>query len=203
MAEGADPKQARAAVGRFALQAETIGEQQFVKGFAHLSGERWPAAFWCTAVDAESGAFMVWKADSGAELSAAVASSCSVPGLFPPITIAGRRFMDGGMRSGTNADLAKGHDRVLILSVMGAIGDAPAPPQGEGDSRLARMRRNAERELSVLRESGARVEVLVPDAEAAAQMGMDLMNPRLAPVAAQAGLRQGRAAADRLRELWS
>ncbi len=202
MAPDADPKQGRAAIGRFALQAQTIDEGRFLKGFPYLEGQRWPAAFSCTAVDAESGDFMVWNEASGVELVAAVASSCAVPGVFPPITIGGRRYMDGGMRSGTNADLAKGHERVLILTLMGR----PLPGGSGADAgmaqRLERMRRNVERELSVLRESGSSLEQIGPDAESAAAMGMDLMNPRLVYDAAQAGLRQGRATAERLRSFW-
>ena len=190
MAEGGDPEQGRAAIGRHALEAETVTEEQFLRGFAYLAGEPWPRAFSCTAVDAQSGAFHVWNEASGVDLVRAVASSCAVPGLFPPITIDGRRYMDGGMRSGANADLAKGHRRVLIITLMGS-------------SRLPRMRANAEREQAALLEGGAVVvESVAPDAAAAAIMGMDLMNPALVHDAAQAGLRQGHAEAARLRELW-
>ncbi len=201
-AKGGDAAQSRAALGRFALEAETIDEASFMKSFSYLANERWPRRFACTAVDAESGDFMVWRESSGVDLWAAVSSSCAVPGLFPPITIAGRRYMDGGMRSGTNADLAKGHQRVLILSLMAAAGTGESSGDAELDPRRLRMRRNAERELATLREAGGRVEVVGPDAEAAAIMGMDLMNHRLAYDAAQAGLRQGRAAAPRLGVFW-
>lgn len=201
MAEDGDPAKARAALGRYALEAKTVTEEQFLLGFGYLADERWPRAFSCTAVDAESGQFMVWNEASGVDLVRAVGSSCAVPGLFPPITLGGRRYMDGGMRSGTNADLAKGHDRVLILTLMGT--SAAGAADGEGNPRLERMRRSRERELSVLRDSGAGIESVGPDAEAAAIMGMDLMNPALTHDAAQAGHRQGRAEAERLRAFWS
>jgi predicted acylesterase/phospholipase RssA len=32
---------------------------------------------------------------SGVSLVDAVAASCAVPGIWPPVTIAGRRYMDG------------------------------------------------------------------------------------------------------------
>jgi NTE family protein len=201
MAPDTDPKQGRAAIGRFALQAQTIDESRFLKGFPYLEGLPWPRAFSCTAVDAESGDFMIWNEASGVDLVAAVASSCAVPGVFPPITVGGRRYMDGGMRSGTNADLAKGHERVLILTLMGRRPDG-AGADGAMAQRLERMRRNVERELSVLRESGSSLEQIGPDAESAAAMGMDLMNPRRVYAAAQAGLRQGRTTAEQLRTFW-
>jgi NTE family protein len=199
---GGDPAQGRAALGRYALEAETVTEDAFMRGFGYLAECPWPRGFACTAVDTESGAFMVWNEASRVPLQRAVASSCSVPGLFPPITLQGRRYMDGGMRSGTNADLAKGHERVLIVTLMsGALG---GDHETESDNpRLARMRRNAERELSALQESGARVERVGLDRESAAVIGIDLMNPRLAYDAALAGLRQGKAEAARLREFWS
>jgi NTE family protein len=193
MAEGGSPKQARAAIGRHALKAETISEEDFLHAFEYLAGEPWPRAFSCTAVDTESGGFKVWNQAAGVELVRAVTSSCAVPGLFPPITIEGRRYMDGGMRTGTNADLAKGHTRVMIISLLGAAG-----------GRADRMRAGSERELALLREGGAEVvETVTPSEEAAAIMGMDLMNPAKVHDAAQAGLRQGRSEAARLREVWA
>ncbi len=200
MAPGGNPAEGRAAIGRFALEAETPPEERFIEGFRYLAGEGWPRGFACTAVDAESGAFVVWDEAAGVDLAAAVASSCAVPGLFSPITIKGRRYIDGGMRSGTNADLAKGHDKVLLLTLM--RGDRAQPVDAAAAERMKRFRRSAEGELSALRESGSSVETLAPNPEAASIMGMNLMDPSIAFDAAQAGLRQGRAEADRIRRFW-
>ena len=38
------------------------------------------------------------------------------PGVYPPVTIDGRRYVDGGMRSAANADLAAGYDRLVVLA---------------------------------------------------------------------------------------
>ena len=83
----------------------------------------------CTAVDAETGEFVTWSKDSGVPLVRAIASSCCVPGIFPPITINGRRYIDGGMKSATNAELAAGHDRVLVVSVTGGMERARRLPR--------------------------------------------------------------------------
>ncbi|MDH5672890.1 MAG: patatin-like phospholipase family protein [Myxococcales bacterium] len=198
MAGDGDPQAARAALGRLALEARTVAEEGFKKAFAYLGGESWPAAFRCTAVDVESGEFKVWDRAAAVTLVDAVASSCAVPGIFPPITIGGRRYMDGGMRSGTNADLAVGYGRVLVVSLLGVPGAGAA----EGASPFARLQSGAERERAALVESGAEVLYLAPDAEAAAVIGMELMNARRSHAAAQAGLRQGRAEAARLRDFW-
>jgi NTE family protein len=41
----------------------------------------------------------------------AVGASCAVPGVWSLVTLGERRFMDGGMRTIANADLAHGYDR--------------------------------------------------------------------------------------------
>jgi NTE family protein len=49
-------------------------------------------------------------------LSVAVTSSSAIPGVWPPITIKGERWIDGGVRSMLNADLATGCDVVIVVS---------------------------------------------------------------------------------------
>jgi NTE family protein len=193
-----DPEAVRREIGAFALAAQTADEETFIRGFgrslAEAQADVWPARdFACTAVDAATGAFVVWNGESGVGLARAVASSCSVPGVFPPITIKGRRYIDGGMRSATNADLAQGHERVLILALR----------LGGGDSEQAeRMRRPLEAEMKTLIEAGARVELVTPDDASQSAFGLNLMDARVRPAAAKAGLAQGRAIAASLKEFW-
>ena len=191
------PEERRAAIGRFALSADALPEDQFVASFRYLKGASWPDRYTCTAVDAVSGEFAVWDADAGVELDRAVASSCAVPGLFAPITIKGRRYIDGGMRSGTNADLATGHDRVLIISVLGAIGAT-----GAQESRSVRDGQ-LESEIAILTESGAAVEVIAVDEAGVRVIGVNLMDRSLIPAAVAEGIRQGESEANRLRDFWS
>jgi len=196
--EAEGPAEARrAAIGRFALDADALSEERFVASFRYLNGETWPTRFTCTAVDALSGEFTVWDAQAGVELDRAVASSCAVPGLFAPITINGRRYIDGGMRSGTNADLAGGHDRVLIISLLGAVAAKSSQntrftPAGQLDS-----------EIAALTESGSVVEVIYPDEAGVRAMGINLMDRAAIPAAVDEGSRQGESEASRLRKFWS
>jgi NTE family protein len=195
---GGGPAEARrATIGQFALAADALPEEQFVASFRYLKDEPWPARFACTAVDALTGEFAVWDAQEGVELDRAVASSCCVPGLFAPITINSRRYMDGGMRSGTNADLASGHDRVLIISVLGAVRLA-----GAQETRLTPFGQ-LDNEIAALTESGSVVEVIEADEASAQVMGLNLMDRSLAPAAVGEGIRQGESAASRLRAFWS
>ena len=136
----------------------------------------------------------MWNKEAGVGVKRAVASSCAVPGVFPPITIKGRRYVDGGMRSPTNADLAKGYDAVIAVSVTGASAD-PAMTD--------RFRKQLDKELQVVRDGGARVELIVPDQASISTFGINLMDPRRRPGAAKAGLEQGRVLAAQLRSIWS
>ncbi|HLZ69032.1 MAG TPA: patatin-like phospholipase family protein [Dehalococcoidia bacterium] len=182
-------------IGQMALAAPAVDEGGWLQAIASALGvDGWPAGgLIAVAVDAGSGTLAAWDRASGAPLLQAVASSCAVPGMFPPVTINGRRYMDGGVRSGTNADLASGHDTVVIVAPIGA--------RPEGIGRIARQALDAEAHL--LREAGAAVEVLLPDDAALAAFGPDLMNPDQRQTAAEAGLRQGAEAGARLRGCWA
>jgi NTE family protein len=117
--------------------------------------------------------------------------------LFAPITISGRRYIDGGFRSATNADLATGYDRVLIVSVLAA-----ARAAGPVDPRLNPGRQLAD-EVNALTASGAVVTVLALDDAGARAVGSNFMDLAAGPAAVDEGIRQGEAEADRLAEFWS
>ncbi|HEX2816106.1 MAG TPA: patatin-like phospholipase family protein, partial [Phenylobacterium sp.] len=117
-----DPAEARAEIGAYALAADTMTEEAFIesfgRSFTNLPEDAWPEkGFACTAVDAQSGDFQLWTRESGVGVVRAVASSCSMPGVHPPVTLQGKRWFDGGGRSSTNADLAVGHEVVVIVAV--------------------------------------------------------------------------------------
>jgi NTE family protein len=182
----------RAEIGAFALGAKTAPEESFIRSFGHIaSGDAaWPAGYACTAVDAVDGRFVVWDETSGIDLGRGIASSCSVPGVFPPITINGRRYVDGGMRSATNFDLATGYERVIAVAVLSKVG---------ADFMRARI----DDEVEALRATGAKVDLITPNEECLEAFGPNLMDGSRRGSVASAGLRQGRAEADRLRAFWS
>lgn len=182
-------------IGALALGAETIDEEAFVAMPGAGLGPEWPGhGFACTAYDAESGSFTVWDEAAGAPLDRAVASSCAVPGLFPPITIAGRRYMDGGVISGTNCPLAAGHDRVLVVSVM-----SNAVP---GAAEFLRVPLLAE--IEALEAEGATVELVEFDDASVAAGGGNLLafSRDVVSAVGAAGLAQGRVEAERIGALW-
>src|SRR6266487_4313614 len=127
--------------------------------------------------------------DFRARLALAVAASCAVPMVWSPVTIDGRRYMDGGTRSPTNADLAAGHDTVLVVAPIANPGMGPLMP-GLGS------------ELAAL-GPGSRVEVITPDDAALAAIGPNVLDPAMRAGAARAGLAQGGRAAGQVMALWT
>jgi len=186
------PAELCAEIGAFALAAKTMPEEAFIASFGSVTngGEKWPPGFACTAVDAVDGSFHLWEESSGVDLGRAIASSCSVPGIFPPITIDGRRYIDGGMRSATNIDLAKGHKRVLAVAVLSNLA-------------IDVMRAGIQREIDILKAGGATVELIVPDEKCLAAFGNNLMDASRRGNVALAGVAQGRAEAKRIAAFWN
>lgn len=191
---GASREAALAEVGALALSAQTMSEDAYLANFASTLGPApWPGRrFGCVAVDTASGVAVTWEDNSGVELARAVASSTAVPGVFPPITINGRRYMDGGVRSSTNADLAVGAALVLIVAI----------PIGTDPAMLDAGRVQREREMGTLRAAGATVALIMPDAASLEAMGADLMDAGRALGAVQAAIAQGAREAAALRDQW-
>jgi NTE family protein len=183
-----DPAAARAEIGAYALAQPAEPEQASIARFAALLGMReWPARpFGCAVVDAEDGSVHILARDSGGSLAQVVAASCSMPGLSRPITIGGRRYMDGGFASTANADLLTGYDQVLVVSFRAA------GPSGD------RMEARLQPQLARLRAAGARVHAILPDAASVAALGMQPMDVRRRPDVARAAMVQGKAEAARL-----
>ncbi len=183
-----------AEIGALSLAAKTVSEDEFVGPIGGMIGSEWSNRdVRLTAVDATTGEFRVWSRDDGVDVRLAVASSCAVPGMFPCVTINGKRYQDGGVRSGTNADVASGCERVLIIAPLGA--------RSTGIDVL--MGRQARDEAEALSREGAQVELVFPDAKALEAMGVSLMDPALRPATAEAGMRQGRELAALVQSSWA
>jgi NTE family protein len=168
--------------GRFALDAQTEPEAErraVIEGW--LPSAAWPATpTKLIAVDCGSGEMTAFDAGSGVSLIDAVAASCAVPGIWPPVTIDGRRYMDGGVRSADNADLAAGAERIVVISPQGMNSEIPTwLPLRDVVARL--------------RADGASVTVVSPDAASVAAIGINPLDPATRAPAATAGRAQGRA----------
>ncbi|MET8067939.1 patatin-like phospholipase family protein, partial [Micromonospora sp. NPDC005313] len=177
-------------LGALALSARTPSEQSRRAVIAaRLPSGRWPARrLLVTAVDAVSGEFVVFDADSGVPLVDAVGASCAVPGVWPPVTIGPRRYVDGGVRSPVNADLAAGCGQVVVLApTRAAVGPMP---------RLSAQ-------VAALRSAGARVAVVSPDRAARAAIGRNVLDPARRAASARAGFAQASAVAGEVAAVWA
>ncbi|MCC3311638.1 patatin-like phospholipase family protein [Nocardia africana] len=181
---GGDMAVARQRLGNLALATETVPESARRAVIeSRLPVHEWPRKrLLITAVDAGTGEPRIFDRDSGVALVDAVTASSAVPLVWPPHTVDGVRYTDGGVRTSANADLAAGFDRVLIV--------APLPdPALDG-------------EIAGLAERGARVESIVPDEAAMAAFGANPLDTASRVPSAHAGRVQGKSAAARIAELW-
>jgi NTE family protein len=108
-----------------------------------------------------------------------LAVSCAVPGVGPPVTIGERRFMDGGMRTIANADLAHGYQRVVIVAPV-AVGIGFMASPGRQAAALAAAR--------------ARVALVRPDRAAVRAIGRNVLDVARRAAVARAGWAQAAAA---------
>ncbi|MGW2054423.1 patatin-like phospholipase family protein [Streptomyces sp. NPDC001840] len=171
----------RRAVGRFALAADTAPEAERRAVIeSRLPSSEWPArTLRIVAVDAENGEPRVFDNASGVSLVDAVAASCAVPGVWPPVTIEGRRYVDGGLRSGENADHAAGASRVLVIVPL-------------GDATLFPTEKPLAQAVEELRAAGAEVAIVAPDDPSRAAIGPNPLDPATRKPSAEAGRAQGR-----------
>jgi NTE family protein len=127
--------QQRQRIGAVALATETVAEPVRRRVIAQrLPSHTWPdRVLRITAIDIATGELVVFDRDSGVDLVDAVAASCAVPGMWPPVTVGERRYMDGGIGSTINLGVAADCDVAVVLVPAGVA--APSPfgvgPVGE------------------------------------------------------------------------
>ncbi len=198
---GNDAQAIRIGIGKQALaatQTSPISEaERRAIIAARLPAHDWPSAdastkLKITAVEATSGEFVVFDREAGVGLVDAVAASCAVPLVWPTVSIKGRSYMDGGMRSSTNADLAVGYDRVLILV-----------PLAQPDNIPPILGSNLGVEKALLEQQGSLVMVVEADEAAVRAMGVNVLDPANRANSARAGLIQGERLAQSISSFWS
>jgi NTE family protein len=186
-----DGRRKRRRLGRAAVRASrrpgAVPVQERLEVFSsRLSLTGWPERdLRITTVDADSGEFVVLDRHAGVDLVHAVASSCAVPLVWPPVPVDGHRYVDGGVRSATNADVARGADRVVVL--------APLP---QSFSRRHRI------DAQLARTGAAAWAAVAPDAGAVAAIGRNVLDPANRAAAAEAGYAQAATVLDRIRAAW-
>ncbi|MCW2847344.1 MAG: patatin-like phospholipase family protein [Marmoricola sp.] len=138
-----------------------------------------------TAVEAETGEFVAFDRNSGVDLVHAVAASCAVPLVWPAVTINEKHYVDGGMRSTANVDLAAGADVVVVI--------APLP---QAFSKATSIR------AQLASTGAARTAVVTPDERALLDIGKNVLDPAKRADAARTGLRQAADVVEKVRAAW-
>jgi len=171
--EATDDRDRRLRLGRLALEADTVDESVRRRVIAaRLEGLDWVGdRVTVVAVDADTGVRRIFDRSSGVDIVDAVAASCAVPGVWPTVTVDGNRYLDGGIWSMTNSDLAVGCDPVVVLAPF----SDPA----------------MQTELAGLGD-GVRSVVITPDEVSLEAFGTDVLDPAVRGPAARAGRDQGR-----------
>jgi NTE family protein len=174
-------------IGKFALGASTIDvpTRLAVVG-QRLDRTDWPSErLRFTAIDADTGLLYLLDQASGIDIVQAAGASGAAPGIWPVIEAGGRRWVDGGSVSATNAHLASRFDRCLVISPM-PVGLSGVSVQEELDSF-----------------SGTTASALiVPDERSMAAIGENHFDPSRRSLAAEAGRVQGEGLARHLGALW-
>lgn len=152
---------------------------------ARLPHNRWPRQrVFITAVDAHTAEPVVFDRDSGVELVDAVAASTSP---MTPYPIGENRYINGAYRRGSNADLAAGYRRVLVLEPFSGRSRHPL----EWGMDLATQ-------IDELRTGGSRVETVFPDAGSGDVFNANALDPSTRMPAARGGYQQGLSLAGQL-----
>ena len=200
----------RRAMGAFGLESDSVLGPAAAEARRAVVAARLPRPDWperpmiVVAVDAHTGEPTAFDRESGVDLVDAVTASTALPGLVPTVGINGARYIDGGVRSTDNADLASGYANVVVLSPLGARGQRPPGQGADPAGQFEGLRRPPEwgvdlaSQVDSLRRQGSRVEVITPDAGSRAAMGTNQMDLATRIPAARAGFAQGRQEAARV-----
>ena len=190
----------RRAMGAFGLESDSIlgpgAGQRRAMVAARLPRAEWPdRPMIVVAVNAHTGELAAFDRDSGVDLVDAVTASTALPG-GPTHSINGTRYINGGMRSADNADLAWGYANVVVLSPFSERSGPLPEGQFEGLRRFPGT--DLASQVEALRKQGSRVEVITPDPDSRAAMGTNQMDPATRIPSARAGFAQGKQEATRV-----
>lgn len=185
-----------ALVRRAALGRSPRGKRSLAGLAAEVErmGAQWDGRLSISAVEVERGRRVMFGANGAptATVADAVCASCAIPGVFRPLVLDGRSYVDGGVWSPTNMDRAPARrgTSVLCLNPTGSM----RPSRGMPFGAIGLVSRSlAEVEALALRRRGAHVTVVAPDAASVEAMGANLMDARPRARVIAAGLAQGRA----------
>jgi len=164
-------------IGAIALSTVTVTESKRRDVIAHrLPSHEWPVGkLRISAIDAATSELVAFDRTSGVGLVDAVAASCAVPGVWPPVTIGEKRYIDGGVGSTVNMALASDCASAVALVPQGKSSPSPFG--------------NAADEIEAL---GPSVFGVFADDASLAAFGDNPLDPACRTPSALAGREQGR-----------
>jgi NTE family protein len=169
-------------IGRGFLATDEIG--RLVRSFVANGWSSHPN-LWIVALDYKSGQRVVFGKPGSprAHLDEAVQASCAIPGLYRPVRIDGRTYVDGGVWSPSNLDLLA-HDDVdldIVIAINPMSSLQPGLPTTIAERVERRVRslsgRRLGREARKLTEKGVELLLVQPTQEDLDAMGVNLMDP--------------------------
>jgi NTE family protein len=167
----------------------------------------WPdhEDYWAVAADYSTGKRVAFgrRGAPSAHVSRAVAASCAIPAFYHPVSINGRRYIDGGICSPSNLDLVRDEhlDLVICLNPMSSLAQISGGSPGDRAAALVRAAagRRLGREARKLRESGTKVLMLQPCADDVKVMGFNMMSGKRRVQVAQTAVKSTALALRRVR----
>lgn len=190
------------AMGEFGLESDAIlgsaaAAQRRAMVASRLPRHEWPEMpMIVVALNAHTGELALFDRESGVNLVDAITAGTALPGVVPTHDINGIHYINGGVRSAENADLATGYTNVVVLSPFG--GRSGPLPQGQFEGVRRFPGADLKSQVDGLRRCGSRVEVITPDRDSLAAMGTNQMDPAARIPAARAGFIQGKLEGPRL-----
>lgn len=170
---GADRDKRRAIATAAASGAKDSAEPAVVAAEERFGA--WPDVdLRIAAVQASTGELRVFTRHDGVSLGRAITASAAIPFLRPPVEIGGDLYVDGSLRSQTNADKATGASRIIVF--------APRPnSRGRGHS--------VPEQIKALGD-GIPAAAMAPDRRSLRAIKEKIYDVRRCPPAARAGYRQ-------------
>ena len=169
-------------IGRGFLRTDEIG--RLVRSFVSEGWSSHPN-LWIVALDYATGRRVAFGREGSppAHLDEAVQASCAIPGLYRPVRIDGRMYVDGGVWSPSNLDLLShddlGLDIVIAMNPMTSLQPGlPTTVFERAERRIrAALGRRFGREARRLKERGVELLLIQPEEEDLDAMGINLMDP--------------------------